>query len=73
MSATMFLNRECVQFLIDAGAIVNAKPHDDFADGKTALLIAVSNTINDFGVIQVLIDAGADLNVADKYGRTALM
>ena len=73
VGAALFLNRECVQILIDAGAVVDVRPNGDYLDGKTALLAAVSNTINDSGVIQVLIDAGADVNAADTFGRTALM
>ncbi len=70
--AATFLNRECIKILIDAGAVVNARTNPDFMGGKTALIQAVRSH-RDSGVINDLINAGADLNVADTDGRTALM
>ena len=72
LNAAMFLNRECIQILIDAGATVNARTNPDFMGGKTALIQAVRSH-RDSGIINDLINAGADLNVADTDGRTALM
>lgn len=71
-NAAMFLSRECIQILIDAGAVVNARTNPDFNGGTTALIQAVRSH-RDSGVINDLINAGADLNVADTSGRTALM
>jgi hypothetical protein len=40
------------------------------ANGKTALIFAVQSKIPD--IIEILIDAEADLNIKDMYGNTAL-
>ncbi len=53
-----------VKFLLDKGSNVNAKT----SYGTTALHIAVYN--NQAKVVQLLINAKADLNVSDKYKNT---
>ncbi|MBQ6982122.1 MAG: ankyrin repeat domain-containing protein [Synergistaceae bacterium] len=75
LNAAMFLNRECIQILIDAGATVNARTNPDFPDscGGTTALIQAVRSHRDSGIVNDLINAGADLNVADTDGRTALM
>ena len=59
-----------VKFLLDAGAIVNAKG----ADGYTPLHYAVSapTNANAREVAELLLDRGADVNAKDKDGRTPL-
>jgi ankyrin repeat protein len=63
-------NIELVQFLLAAGADVNALP--SYCAGATALQVsAIKGYI---GIAIILLDAGADVNAqaALKYGRTAL-
>ena len=57
---------ECVEDLIAAGADVNLPT----PEGITPLMIALDNEHN--GVAKLLMDKGADLNVWDWWGRTAL-
>ena len=57
---------ECVEDLIAAGADVNLPT----PEGVTPLMIALDNEHND--VAKLLMDKGADLNVWDWWGRTAL-
>src|SRR5664279_3897169 len=52
--------------LLAAGADVNAR---NTFNGATALMIAACH--QDFGVVQVLLDAGAEVVAQDKSGRTA--
>ena len=59
---------ECIDMLLAAGARVNARA----ADGWTALHWAVYNEHQGESVAEQLILAGIDINVIDKYGRTAL-
>jgi ankyrin repeat protein len=56
----------CVEDLIIAGADVNLPT----PEGVTPLMIALDNEHND--VAKLLMDKGADLNVWDWWGRTAL-
>jgi ankyrin repeat protein len=57
---------ECVEDLIAAGADVNLPT----PEGITPLMIALDNEHN--GVAKLLMEKGADLNVWDWWGRTAL-
>jgi len=43
------------------------------SDGKTALLAATSNAIQNFELAQLLVDQGCSINRADKSGMTPLM
>jgi uncharacterized protein len=57
---------ECVEALVAAGADVNVPT----PEGVTALIIALDNDYND--VAKFLLDHGANPNVWDWWGRTAL-
>ena len=57
---------ECVEDLIAAGADVNLPT----PEGVTPLMIALDNEHNE--VAKLLMDKGANLNVWDWWGRTAL-
>jgi ankyrin repeat protein len=57
-----------VSALIKAGAKLDTTDHRRM----TALMMAVGTDRANLGIVQRLIDAGADLNVADRYGETAL-
>jgi ankyrin repeat protein len=67
----MFAAREgcaaCVPILISAGAEVDAK---DIDDELTPLILALIN--GKYDAAAALIEAGADVNLADKLGRTPL-
>ena len=64
------VTRDCsivvLQALIDHGAIVNA------TNKKTRTALALACRINNEGAIKVLLNAGADPNIADVYGYTCL-
>jgi ankyrin repeat protein len=57
---------ECVEDLISAGAEVNLPT----PEGVSPLMIAIDNEHNE--VAKLLMDKGADINVWDWWGRTAL-
>ncbi len=59
-------NLEIVQFLIEKGAVVNAKDEDK----QTAIHFASEN--GHIQIVQYLIEKGADVNAKDYYEQTAL-
>ena len=66
-----YLNK--IKCLIEAGADVNAKgAKGEFGAGDTALMHA-SQGKGHKEIVEMLINAGADVNVRDKFGGTALM
>ncbi|HEV2601145.1 MAG TPA: ankyrin repeat domain-containing protein [Candidatus Babeliales bacterium] len=56
---------EEVQKLLDRGAYINVKDKD----GETPLMIAVR--FRNVGLVKFLVNAGADIAIKDRYGRTA--
>lgn len=70
MLATMYGKNEVVNSLINAGAssIVNVQL-PKAAENETALMLAKNN----FDIVRALVGSGADVNVRNLYGRTALM
>ncbi len=58
---------DILKTLIDAGADVNATMYN-----QSTLLMQMS-TIGDDVVVKLLVEAGANLDLANKFGRTALM
>ena len=85
LSAAQSGNTRAVKFFLSKGADVNCrystKDESDF-NGKTALIINAlagydkvsydENNMVSPETAEILIKAGADLNVKDKYGKTAL-
>ena len=57
-----------ISALIKAGAKLDTTDHRHM----TALMMAVATDRANLAIVQRLIDAGADLNVADRNGETAL-
>ncbi len=55
---------DATRLLINAGADVNHRDHEN----QTALWVACNNPCDDTGVVEVLLDAGADPTVVDKDG-----
>ena len=58
-----------IQVLISLG--VNVNMYDE--DGNTALMFAVVNSGDDCRVVKLLMDAGAEIDIANKSGITPLM
>lgn len=70
VQATSF---DAARLLLDAGASVTR----DSYDGKTLIMLAAESTrYNDekdvIAMMQMLLDAGVDINALDKYGNSAL-
>jgi ankyrin repeat protein len=68
MHAVQFCGIQMVNTLLAAGANVNSRKSDN---GYTALMIAAERDEPQF--TRVLIDAGAEVNVKNKFGETALI
>jgi len=60
-------NKEMVENIIRAGADVNLK---DFDLEQSPLMMAVRKDFHD--IVQLLVDEGADLDLINKYGETAM-
>lgn len=56
-----------MELLLERGADIDAKSH-----GETALLKVSKKGINDVALVQILLDYGADVNIQDSKGNTAL-
>lgn len=56
-----------MELLLERGANIDAKSH-----GETALLKVSKKGINDAHLAQILLDYGADVNIQDSKGNTAL-
>ena len=70
MTASMIRNRPIVELLLDHGADINIRDKD----GKTALMLMYSHSLNeDNDITRLLLERGADTNIRDKMGKTALM
>jgi ankyrin repeat protein len=67
MSATMTKVTGTVKFLLEKGADANQRRA---SDGWSALILASFFGFDE--VVKVLLDAGADVNLANNYGETAL-
>ncbi|XP_047107647.1 serine/threonine-protein phosphatase 6 regulatory ankyrin repeat subunit B-like [Schistocerca piceifrons] len=69
--AVQSLNFMGTKYLLeDANVPVNERN----ADGRTALMLAVSDSWyypDVFDMLEILVNAGADINAKDKYGKTA--
>jgi uncharacterized protein len=59
-----------VKCLLEAGAVVNAVQHDGFS--AIALIAANLQSKNAAAVIDLLLSHGADINITDTNGQTAL-
>lgn len=69
--AAAYLHYDAVKLLIDRGADLEAIGRSGKNSG-TALMWAAKK-VNSRRVVELLLDAGADVNGSDQYGRTAIM
>ena len=68
MEAVKMGQTKCVHTFIQAGANVNLKSESDDAP-----LIMATDLSNAYEILKLLVDAGADVNVTDSDGNTALL
>ena len=69
MTAAWQGHTDCVEVMVKAGADVNLRSYSSSNKGDTALVGAAWNS----KVINLLLKAGADVNVAGDGGKTPLM
>ena len=71
--ATQFRNPKAVKLLIDHGANVNTIHNGKFISSATPLMFTIyTDRMHVETIVDQLIDAGANVNVADNDGNTAL-
>jgi len=68
MAAAQWKRLDVIEFLLENGASLRSV---DEADGRTALMYACLS--GSHRCAELLVEAGADVNVRDRYGMTALM
>ncbi len=75
MLAAMYGHIPVMALLLDAEADPNLGSDEEFEEGQTALMYAVSSfwANNRAEVVAFLISRGADVNLQDEEGQTALM
>ncbi|PSF36221.1 hypothetical protein C7H19_13495 [Aphanothece hegewaldii CCALA 016] len=75
MLAAMYGHKSVMEALLDAGADPNLRGDEEFDEGETALMYIASSFFasNRAEVIKFLIQRGADVNVQNDQGQTALI
>lgn len=66
--AVLYNDTARVRRMLAAGVDVNEKSKTEVAQGGTALHFAAA--LGEDGMVRLLVDAGADIEAVDKYGRT---
>ena len=74
MCAAMYGHTAVISALLTAGADPNLQGDEEFDEGQTALMYIASSFFaqNRSEVIQLLVENGADVNIQDDKGKTAL-
>ena len=62
------LTKRCLDFIIRGDCVINKRTTDS---QQTALMLSINRQLESLAM--VIIEAGADLNIEDKDGRTALI
>ena len=75
MLAAMYGHKAAIETLLDAGADPNLQGDEEFDEGQTALMYIASSFFasNRAEVIKFLVERGADVNIQNNEGETALM
>jgi ankyrin repeat protein len=75
MLAAMYGHRSVMEALLDAKADPNLCSEEEFEEGQTALMYIASSffAANRAEVIQLLVDRGANVNLQNAKGQTALI